>query len=259
MSFARLDNFLELEVEYIAKSALAIHAGKETAFEATEAPVIKVGGKPVIPGSSIKGSLRSTLEAFLAGESISVCLPLSAIPNSVRKEDHEKYVKEIGRKMPCTVDKPCPICQIFGTAAGKQGLSGSTIFADAVPVSEVNLIERTHVALTRDTKSQAGGKLMTFQAVDAGAKFRGTIRVINSVEWQIGALLQAIETLQSLGMGSKKTAGYGELTIKAIEIRKKIHKNGIWETQSADNYKEIFLKAFTNALVKMERFSPKQS
>lgn len=246
MGFERLEEVVEIEVEYTARSCLAVGAGRETSLEATESPVVKIGNQPVIPGSTLKGVIRSTLESLLAQDNIKVCVPQASIPGSIRRSEHSDYVQKIGRQMPCGVKNPCPICQIFGTTGDREGLSGRAIFLDAQPIGEVGLIERTHVALTRDTKSQASGKLMSLQAVDAGAKFKGEIRLINPKRWQIGAILEALETVKMLGIGSKKTAGYGDVEIEILSLKAKRFKDGSWQEpheESQKDYKEAFIQA----------------
>lgn len=254
MNFEKLAQLNDIEIEFTARSSLAIHAGKETAFEAVEAPVIKIGGKPVIPGSSLKGALRSTLEALLAQEGVAVCVPDAAIPKSER--DKVEYARRIGRIPACRVEHPCPICQIFGTTAGRQGLSGRALFLDAKILGEPITAERTHVAITRDTRSQAGGKLMSSEVVDAGAKFAGTIRLINPEAWQIGALLRALETVQLLGIGSKKTAGYGELETRVNEIVVRTLENGGWKPRRMEQ--QTFLDAFKNELPRLPQYGEKK-
>jgi len=111
MNFEKLAQLVDIEVEYIARSSLAIHAGKDTAFEATESPVVKIGSKPVIPGSSLKGVLRSTLEAILAQDGVEVCVPDAAIPNTIRREDQPTYAQRgasgARRRAASTVLAPC--------------------------------------------------------------------------------------------------------------------------------------------------------
>jgi len=207
-----------------------------------------LGGKPVIPGSSLKGALRSTLEAMLAELGQEVCIPFAAIPRRYRRrEEQQEYAKKLGRRTPCDdIEHPCSVCNIFGTVGGQAGLSGKALFLDAIVEGDqgvdYELIERSHVAITRDTKSQSEGSLMSLQAVDAGATFRGDIRVINAEPWEVGAILRALEGVELLGMGAKKTAGYGDLDIevKGIEV---LHFDGKdWQSTSA--MREPYLEAF---------------
>ncbi len=217
MAFEKLKEIYEIKVEYTTKSSLSILAGREPAFKAIDQVVTMVGGKPVIPGSSLKGAIRSTLESILTERGEKVCVPLSAIPKDFSRNP-EEYAKSIGRIAPCEprTKNPCSVCQIFGAA----DLAVRAMFMDAITIGELTLTDRTHVAITRDNKAAAGGKLMQVQTVDAGAKFTGTIRIINPEPWQIGAILLSVKSLEMLGLGAKKSAGYGEIETTIISIEK---------------------------------------
>lgn len=254
MTFERLQDITVLKVRYATLSALVISAGDQPA-EIMESPVIKLGGKPVIPGSSLKGALRSTLEAMLSELGHEVCIPFAAIPRSYRRgskreqeEKIEQYARSLGRRAPCDdIDHPCPVCTIFGTVGGQAGLSGKALFLDATTVEgEYGLIERSHVAITRDTKSQSEGSLMSLQAVDAGATFRSDIRVINAEPWEVGAILRALEGIELLGIGAKKTAGYGDLEIKVEAVQVLRFDGREWESAPAQMrpYLEAFAQKF---------------
>lgn len=236
MGFEKLEEIVSLNVEYTTKSALAISAGEKPA-EIMESPVVKLGGKPVIPGSSLKGAIRSALEAMLSELGEEVCIPFAAIPRAHRgRREQQRYVAKLGRTAPCEdVEKLCPVCAIFGTVGGRAGLSGKAIVLDAkVEEGAYDLIERTHVAIARDTKSQAEGSLMSLQAVDAGATFKGTIRIVNPEPWQVGAIARALEGVSLLGMGAKKTAGYGELDIKITSVETTRFDGREWQSQPTE-------------------------
>lgn len=83
-------------------------------------PVVEKGGKQwhVIPGSSLKGALRSIVEAISPS-----CLPFSSkklrqlIPDQVRKCASKKHL--------------CPACRLFGvTGGGKNSYQGNLFFED---------------------------------------------------------------------------------------------------------------------------------
>lgn len=242
MVFEKLERIVEIQVEYESKSSLAIQAGREEGLRAVEQPVIRVGGQTVLPGSSLKGVLRSLLESLLSQNGILVCVPEAAIPLERKKQKNgiQEYVKEIGRKEPCKIDDLCPVCEIFGSAE----VSSRAVFLDARPTTEPKLLERRHVAITRDTKTAAGGALLEVETVDAGTTFNGTIRVINPEKWHIGALITAVENLRSLGLGSKKSEGYGEIAATIVDVTPNIMKEGKWvpEEVTIDQYKDAFLK-----------------
>jgi CRISPR-associated protein Csm3 len=249
MSFEKLTDLIELNLDLQTLGSLTIKAGDQPQTLA-DSPVIRIGGAPVIPGSSLKGALRSSLEALLSAKGTLVCVPATAIPNQIKRDRQDaQYLKNIGRKEPCRPNDRdlCPVCSIFGTVGGNQGLSGSAIFLDARlgEAFRPDMVpERTHVAITRDTRSQSGGALVTNETVDAGVKFTGAIRLVNPQDWQVGALLHALEWLRQLGIGSKKTAGYGQLDIAVSAITRKVLMGGKWQTTALKQ--EEFLQAFVN-------------
>lgn len=248
MVFEKLESIFEIEVQYTTLSCLAIHSGKSSAYSILDQPIVRIGGTPVIPGSSLKGALRSITESLFSKHNIGVCVPEASIPKDIKRSRRvDEYVKKLGRINPCDPSKNgpvCPVCEIFGSAS----LSGRAIFTDARPTSTILPIKRNHVAITRDTRAQADGSLMEFEAIDKDAEFRGIIRVINPEAWQIGAIISALDTLKMVGLGSKKTAGYGDIDVKIIGITKKdFGKNG-WETESLSPEKEAYIQAFSQKL-----------
>jgi CRISPR-associated RAMP protein (TIGR02581 family) len=245
MAFQKLERIIDIPVMYTTEGALAISAGDKPG-EIMESPVIKLGGKPVIPGSSMKGALRSTLESMLAQAGERVCVPFAAIPRNIRRDKNRQreYLAKIGRIGPCEdMDHPCPVCSIFGTVGGRAGLMGRAIVLDATTKEgEYELMERSHVAITRDTKSQSEGSLMTIEAVDAGSVFRGAIRIVNPEDWQVGAVVRALQGVAMLGVGGKKTAGYGALEVEIGSLSLTRFEKGAWHEDPLD--KEPFLAAF---------------
>lgn len=251
MTFERLEHIVELTVKYTTLGTLSIGGGDQPQ-STVDSPVVRIGGEPVIPGSSLKGALRSNLEAILAGQGVAVCVPYTAIPNDIRKSDRtDQYLREIGRLNTCRPDKdPCPICQMFGTAGSAKGLSGRVVVLDArvQDFDPAILTERAHVAITRDTRAQAGGALLSVEAVDAGVEFSGVIRLINAEDWMVGAILRGLEALGYLGIGAKKTSGYGQLQVEPqAAVIRKLTTTG-WEATTGDL--DAYRQAFDTRLAK---------
>jgi CRISPR/Cas system CSM-associated protein Csm3 (group 7 of RAMP superfamily) len=66
--FDTFKNRLEITGTLTTVTALRISAGRSTEPIGCDLPVIKDAlGRPLIPGSSFKGALRSRLESFLRG------------------------------------------------------------------------------------------------------------------------------------------------------------------------------------------------
>jgi len=251
MVFENLKTITEMEVKYTTRSCLAIHSGKSAAYSVVDQPIIKIGGVPVIPGSSIKGALRSITESIFSESDIDVCIPEASIPKTVkRRRRQEDYARDLGRLPPCDHSRGtvCPVCDIFGAAS----LSGRAMFLDARPESDIVPIKRTHVAIRRDTNAQSDGSLMELEAIDEGAIFMGTIRIVNAEDWQIGAILRALEVLKLAGLGAKKTAGYGEIDTSVEKIMLNTFADGVRKTEDATLRAEAYMSAFEAKLSKHE-------
>lgn len=253
MTFEKLDRIVELTIKYTTLGTLSIGAGDQPQ-STVDSPLIRIGGEPVIPGSSLKGALRSNLEAILAQRGVEVCVPYTAIPDRIRRDNRlrKEYLQKIERLDTCDPRDPvCPICQMFGTAGGAQGLSGHVIVLDARLKDTFDpaiLTERTHVAITRDTRSQAGGALVSVEAVDAGVEFSGIIRLVNPEDWMVGAILRGLEVLGYLGVGAKKTSGYGQLQVEPQQVvTRKFTARG-WEETAGDL--DAYRRAFDTRLAK---------
>ena len=251
MVFENLKTITEMEVKYTTRSCLAIHSGKSTAYSVVDQPIIKIGGVPVIPGSSIKGALRSITESIFSQSGIDVCIPGASIPKTERrKRQGADYARDLGRLPPCDHSKGnvCPVCDIFGAAS----LSGRATFLDARPESDIVPIKRAHVAIRRDTNAQSDGSLMELEAIDEGATFLGTIRVVNAEDWQMGAILRALEVLKMVGLGAKKTAGYGEIDTSVEKIMLNTFADGVRRTEDVTPHAEECMRAFEDKLNKHE-------
>lgn len=253
MVFENLKTITEMKVKYTTRSCLAIHSGKSAAYSVVDQPIIKIGGVPVIPGSSIKGALRSITESIFSESGIDVCIPGASIPKTERRKRHgEDYARDLGRLPPCDHSRGnvCPVCDIFGAAS----LSGRAMFLDARPEPESDIvpIKRTHVAIRRDTNAQSDGSLMELEAIDEGAIFMGTIRIVNAEDWQIGAILRALEVLKLVGLGAKKTAGYGEIDTSVEKIMLNTFADGVRKTEDATPNAEEYMRTFEDKLSKHE-------
>ena len=108
---------------------------------------------PAIPGSEIRGALRSVFEAAFNGcmSSVSAGRVLSERTNKAKKlpaclgrkvftKTVEALLKENGGYDPCADEKLCPACQVFGMV-GKSGKGKTYARASKVRVTDAVLID----------------------------------------------------------------------------------------------------------------------
>jgi len=128
---------------------LSVGSGK-SALGAIDNPIVRLNGNPYIPGSSLKGVLRSEAERYARMMGYDVC-------NVFSDEEKERKKKN---------EEPCVICKIFG---------GPTI-ASAIVVHNLYGINaatdiRTSVSINRITGAQAPGRLFDLEFVVPGSEF----------------------------------------------------------------------------------------
>jgi CRISPR-associated RAMP protein (TIGR02581 family) len=223
VGFQQLRSVLVIPYAVITTGSLSIGTGKGDGLR--DNLIIREAGpesNPVISGSSVKGMVRSTIEAVLAQAMPGqicvpfVCLGRDRTPPEGRKDD-------CGRS---SRDNPCPVCRMFGNTE----MAGRASFRDAHLKGDIpETTERTHVALRRDTRTAAGGALVTIETLPPGVKFAGEVVLTNPEDWMVGAVIQALELLPSIGIGAKKTSGYGEVDVEVGDVEYRFKGAGVGE------------------------------
>ncbi|MGB8657442.1 MAG: RAMP superfamily CRISPR-associated protein [Candidatus Zixiibacteriota bacterium] len=167
-------------------------------------PITKLAGKMVIPGSTIKGALRSEIERHLIdtydknGQFFKPCIPGAALSKDEEKlVDSGKYRDKDGAcHYPCNPDPKkcgnkshpiCPACYFLGS----QGLVGFVkvpfLYAEGSPTD----ITGTRIDRARKTVFEKRGKgaLYTYEVVPDGISFSGILSVLvedSVLGWKIG-------------------------------------------------------------------------
>lgn len=149
-------------------------------------------GRPLVPGSSIKGVLRSRSEFILRSIGVEVCDDGSC--------------------------GACPTCRIFGYTLpepdkdGRTGGRGLLAFHDA-PIDVVSEVARSHVAIDRVTGGARDSALYSTQSVDIGSLDIRVEALADLPEWAPGLLWAALRDVDDgyVGFGSATTRGYGTL------------------------------------------------
>lgn len=202
--FAKLENRIIVKYRVLTRSDL--HIGGHTTIEPAEVdnPVIKdTEGYPIIPGSSLKGVLRTEMERLLRGLGIDgVCTP-----------DNLCHTKK-------NPNKECPVCLIFGGAE----MASSIRIKDATTKYKKTLI-RDGVAIDRPTRKARKSGKYDVEAVPKGTVFTGTLSVENSrlgkcKHAKLGALLSLINFFNSCSgsIGHAVSRGFGEIELEIEKI-----------------------------------------
>lgn len=239
MNAMLLDTFqsrLGLEGVLTTRTALHIGAGGSGDPLGTDTPVVRTAaGMPYIPGSSLKGVLRSAAEALLrggsfkedpAGERLWACNPIAgkelvclshekaeAIREAVFKRATDEGREPDSREAAEAIwDASCTVCRLFGSLA----LAGRVRFADLLLRGEAPLFElRNGVGIDRDKELAADGVLYDFEAVPPETEFELRVTVDNPTDPEVGLLLYLFHELDcgNLALGGKTSRGLGRVRI----------------------------------------------
>lgn len=206
-SLTKVCGFLE------TRSGLHVGAGKVSDPTAADLPVLRDAlGDPYIPGSSLKGVLRSSLEALLRA--------IDERPDWWSCDPFED---------PCLDERgdpgeACTVCRLFGSRAAAGGVLVRDLYLRREAGSRARPIgRRDGVGIDRDLRTAAERILYDFEAVRRGVRFDLEIVLENAGEVERGLLAGALDLLDSgvRGLGGKAARGLGRVAvcIESIETQ----------------------------------------
>lgn len=257
--------FLALNSRYVIEGHLtpqaALHVGSGSGDAETDATFIRDTCGPFIPGSSLRGVMRSTLEGILqavgggrgcvlfAEQSHPRCLTvnkkkLEDFNASLSKQPVSKREIELTTKL-LQGDGLCDICKLFGSPllASKLRVSDGRPVTGAAP----QMVIRDGVAMDRDTETAKEKLKFDFQALEKGLTFTFRLDVENANETDL-ALLQILltEMKNGIGVGGKRACGLGRCTldVKSVEYFDAARGYGVDKFLSTGKLKSMTVQDF---------------
>jgi CRISPR-associated protein Csm3 len=223
----QLHNRYRFEGTVILTTPLRISSGR--AGDTSDAPLIRTrDGLPYLPGSSLRGVLRTAVERILAavGESadLTSCVLFSDTDCNARartfqsdqldnasEEDRDK-----DKKLLTFAEGLCDVCKLFGATIYASRL----VIEDAYPCEPKDAlmpheIIRDGVGIDRDTGTAHEGVKFNYEVLEPGPTFRLRMQIENlTVPDQ--KILQCLRGLLTEGLyvGGKQAAGLGGIRLK---------------------------------------------
>ncbi len=231
----KLKEIKTIEGKIILETGLHIGAGSdEIKIGGIDNPVVRdpLTDRPYIPGSSLKGKVRTLLEWYLG------------------------YVSEDGKPY-STTDSKNPIARIFGNGSNEKDYKGGPTrvsFSDCKLKNAEELIEKnaltedkTEVSINRlsGTAGSAGPRQM--ERVPAGAEFefKITYKVFDkgdggeTDEKYFDILLAGLKLLENDALGGSGSRGYGRIKFVFYdkEIENKFKKIDLKKSENSEDGK----------------------
>ncbi len=237
MTFERFESRTIVNATLKMHTALSVGSRSSLEPTGTDLPVMKdPKGVPFIPGSSIKGVIRSQMERVLRSldrkvTPLNACDPFgNPCVSNDDKDDFVKGLKDVpdeNREQDLSQkiwDKSCTVCRLFGSP----WLASRFAFRDARLANSPELMQITEirdgVGIDRDRGAAKEGLKYDFEVVSPDAQFDIFIIAENVESWEIGLLLAVLRPWQEgyMPIGGKSTRGpgwgkLGDLSIKRVE------------------------------------------
>ncbi len=215
--FDKLSVIIDISGNLINETPLRIGGATQKRFEsASDSPIVKIGEVPYIPGSTLKGALRSLAEAYAKTRGWEVVYPY---------EENEKIEN---KKI-----EDCVTCLLFGS---KLVSSRIYVFDALLKGKEVRTGIRTMVAINRTFGAQQPKMLYTLDYVEPNSVFDFKMRIINlniigeNEEWKkkgaevLNFLISELK--EGIMIGARKSTGYGLVRLQDVKYSLKKLENG---------------------------------
>ncbi len=202
----------------VFETAFHIGSGKEGELAADMGVLLEPDGRPILPGSSLKGNFRSFAERLSDYLGLKACLldsDLSGVKcvsdETYRKGVYDafKEIRQEKKKLEWLQDNVCDVCRLFGSP-----LQASRIFfSDGGLVKwSRGLQVRDGVCIDRDSETARHGAKYDFEVVPKGAEFLITIEIENPEDHELALVAAALaEWENGFRLGGFTSRGLGKV------------------------------------------------
>ncbi len=218
---------LRVTAHLVFDTAWRIGSGREG--EASDLGVLlDASGQPLLPGSSLKGRLRSTCESLAPVLGMTACL-LNSAASGIKcasdvqwyrkhREEYQSSIQRGPKDQLQWIDRyTCDVCKLFGSpvqAARLRCSDGRLVDAQAAAVRV-----RDGVVLDRDSHTAVDGLKYDYETVAAGAEFEIALELDNPAprdEALLGAAL--FEWSSGSSLGGFTSRGLGRFHLEQLEV-----------------------------------------
>lgn len=288
-------NRYELRNRYVFRgkitmqTALHIGGGKVTLSGSDSPVVLTPDQKPFIPGSSLKGALRSTIEKIVPGLPASAnlfsCALIDRPDSQVVQEPVEKGSKPTWPRGVCptiwqkgltllrrenpdwdreiveaAIDNLCSTCLLFGSPLAAARLNVSDLYMPAEEWAGV-IQTRDGVAIDRDSEKARDRLKYDFEVVPASASFNLEIVLENATAQDLQLICIGLsEFVHGFGViGGKRSRGLGVSLLEDLHVWElELVGAGIDETERNRRLRNFLVhKRFSREAVPGEEFLQK--
>lgn len=254
----KLEKRYQIKAAIIFETAFHIGAGKGGSDTVSDMGVLKDPfGLPILPGSSIKGKFRSTVERLAYTIGKTACMLDSSLSgiNCVSDEDYRKKLIDQYKAITSGQERlnwlhrnTCDVCKLFGSP-----LKASRIFfSDGIlNIKTWAGVTQTRdgVVIDRDSETAVDRLKYDYEVIPPGAEFDITIDIENPTETDLALIeLGLAEWEKGVMLGGFTSRGLGRAKLA-------LNEEGIKKVDFNDpNQRLEYLKNKTMMLADREEF-----
>lgn len=217
-----------MRLNIVVTNTTALHIGSGRPGVVTDSGVVTTPlGEPFLPGSSLKGKLRSTAERLAPHLGLTACL-LGTSPTDVDCCTDGEWAKENkdrledirseanpNKKRALIESVTCDVCRIFGSPVMASRLS----ISDGSVIKWEGIIQaRDGVVIDRDSETTVRRLRFGYDVIPPGAQFQFSMELSDLDEAElalIGASL--LYWRENLLLGGGTSRGLGRMRIESVE------------------------------------------
>lgn len=171
-------------------------------------------GIPYIPGTNIKGVMRTEAERIIKSVKKDIKCRITGDWEQVVDKDEKKGILTCEELK--TGGYGCDVCSLFGVPNVEGGGSyreGKLRIFDFCAQSKVTPLQRMHVSIDRETQSNRGGGLYSTRVVPSGFEFTGYIILKNLNKDEERLFYASMHSMLHYGLGGERSRGLGYFKI----------------------------------------------
>jgi CRISPR-associated RAMP protein (TIGR02581 family) len=228
-----------IQADFVLERPLHIGRGASLEPIGSDFPVIKnPEGLPIIPGSSVKGAVRSSMERILRtlaqqdyvinGHRLSACDPFGSQTERICNTPSEQLAERWGEQwrkdanqlQQAVMQETCTACRLMGSP----WLGSKVYFKDLPLLNHEELFRLTEirdgVGIDRDTGTAKARIKFDYEIVPAGARFLLEVWLETDEAWEAGLFLSVLRLWErgELALGGKTSRGLGRGRLERLRV-----------------------------------------
>jgi len=168
---SKIEKKIVLTCEIVPINPIHIGAEREITLGKVDNPFIKINDQPIIPGSSIKGTLRAYLTRLINSLDINENdnklneLGLKKTSSDFNETEFQKIINT-EKKIDMIKNKLGSVDKLFGIS----GLASPVFITSAIPLNKIDLNVRAHIKIDINTDRTKKGNLFYVESIPPNEK-----------------------------------------------------------------------------------------